>query len=202
MAHLRESVGIPVEKPYDLVVTHGGFVAQNHYQAAKAGVAALGALPPSGGSLILVADNRDAEPIGSDGYRTALALLKAIGPEALDRLLASPDWPFILDQWEAQMWGKVFKRVTMDDFMYFAPQLGPDDRRIVPGIDGALLAVPTAAGTVADASFAGPNAAASVVRAAVARFLARRGATESDVASGKIRIAYLADGPYGIPLPR
>ena len=100
------------------------------------------------------------------------------------------------------MWGKVFKRVTMDDFVYFAPQLGPGDRRIVPGIDGAMFAVPTAAGTVADASFAGPNAAASVVRAAVARFLARRGATESDVASGKIRIAYLADGPYGIPLPR
>ncbi len=202
VAHLRESVGIPVEKPYDLVVTHGGFVAQNHYQAAKAGVAALGALPPSGGSLLLVADNRDAEPIGSDGYRTALALLKAIGPEALDRLLASPDWHFLLDQWEAQMWGKVFKRMTMDDFVYFAPQLGPGDRRIVPGIDGANLAFPAAAGKAAEASRAGANAAAGVVRAAVARFLARRGATESDVAAGKVRIAWLVDGPYGIPFRR
>lgn len=51
VGHLRAHVGIPVEKPYDLVVTHGGFFAQNHYQAAKAGVAALGALLDSGGSL-------------------------------------------------------------------------------------------------------------------------------------------------------
>jgi hypothetical protein len=41
---------------------------------------------------------------------------------------------------------------------------------------------------------------AEVVKRAVSRFLARRGMTESDVASGRVRIAWLADGPYGIPL--
>ena len=190
VSRLRESVGIPVGKPYDLVVTHGGFVAQNHYQAAKAGVAALGALPPSGGSLILVADNRDPEPVGSEGYRAALSLLKAVGPEALDRVLASPDWTFIVDQWEAQMWAKVFRRVRMDDFVYFAPQLKPADRRIIPGVDGAGLTGRLSVGACE---------VGDVVSLAVARFLALRGMVESDVASGRVRIAWLADGPYGIP---
>ncbi len=190
VSRLRESVGIPIGKPYALVVTHGGFVAQNHYQAAKAGVGALGALPPSGGGLILIADNRDPEPVGSEGYRVALSLLKILGPEALERILASPDWTFIVDQWEAQMWAKVFRRVRMDDFVYFAPQLEPADRRIIPGVDGASLTGRLSAGACG---------VADVVSLAVARFLALRGMVESDVASGRIRIAWLADGPYGIP---
>jgi nickel-dependent lactate racemase len=213
VAHLRAHVGIPVEKPYDLVVTHGGFVAQNHYQAAKAGVAALGALPQAGGGLILVADNRDAEPIGSDTYRIAIALLKALGPEALDRLLASPDWRFMVDQWEAQMWGKVLKRVKAEDFVYFAPQLGPGDRRILPGVDGrGLLGEAGGPHCRSGASALPPDSpayreaagreVAEVVRRSVARFLAGRGLSESDVASGKARVAWLADGPYGIPLAR
>jgi nickel-dependent lactate racemase len=213
VGHLRAHVGIPVDHPYDLVVTHGGFVAQNHYQAAKAGVAALGALPESGGGLILVADNRDAEPIGSDGYRLSIALLKALGPAALDRLLASPDWRFIVDQWEAQMWGKVLKRVKAEDFIYFAPQLGPEDRRILPGVDGrGLLGESGGLHGRSGASALPPDSpafreaagreVAGVVRLVVARFLSARGFVESDVASGKARVAWLADGPYGIPIPR
>jgi nickel-dependent lactate racemase len=232
VARLRGAVGIPIDRPYDLVVTHGGFVAQNHYQAAKAAVAALGALAPArtdvsprrvaslgalgapdaavpGPGLILVADNRDAEPVGSDGYRATLALLKTIGPQALDRAFASPDWSFIVDQWEAQMWAKVFKRVAMEDFVYFAPQLGPEDRRILPGFDGRSLLAgdvrnfvpPTDTSAVAAAATATTAVeVAEVVKRAVSRFLARRGMTESDVASGRVRIAWLADGPYGIPL--
>ncbi len=216
VARLRDLVGIPVDEPYDLVVTHGGFVAQNHYQAAKAAVASLGALATlradsvgsaggaqgaggarradgADGGIILVADNRDSEPVGSDRYRCVLSLLKTIGPYALDRVLASPDWNFIPDQWEVQMWAKVFKRVKMDDFVYFAPQLGPADRRIIPGVDGRGLLAPGARGD--------PCAeVAEVVRKAVSRFLARRGMTESDVASGRVRVAWLADGPYGIPI--
>jgi len=211
VAHLRAHVGIPIEKPYDLVVTHGGFVAQNHYQAAKAGVAALGALPRFGGGLVLVADNRDAEPIGSDTYRISIALLKTLGPEALDRLLASPDWRFLIDQWEAQMWGKVLKRVKAEDFVYFAPQLGPGDRRILPGVDGHSLLGGygdalgrSGASSLPVASLAYREAAerevSEVVRRAVERYLSSRGLAESDVASGRARVAWLADGPYGIPM--
>jgi nickel-dependent lactate racemase len=191
--HLRKHVGIPVGKPFDLVITHGGFVASNHYQAAKAGVAALAALPASGGSLIMVADNRDAEPIGSDGYRITLSLLKKVGPRILNRILASPDWEFIVDQWETQMWAKVLDRVMPEDFVYFAPQLGPGDRRILPGMDGRALIGGNPSRTGAEVP--------DFIDAAIRRFLSKRGAAASDVASGKLRVAFLADGPYGIPIP-
>jgi nickel-dependent lactate racemase len=194
VGHLRDSVGIAVERPFDLVVTHGGFVAQNHYQAAKAGVAALGALASSGSGLILVADNRDAEPIGSAGYRALLPLLKTIGPIAFDRLLASPEWTFIPDQWEVQMWAKVFKKIAMDDFVYFAPQLSQADAQILPGVDGRSFLPP---GPTREAALEVPE----MIAKAVARFLSRRGFAEADVAAGRVRIAWLADGPYGIPGP-
>ena len=192
VSRLEEEVGIPVGRPYDLVITHGGFVARNHYQAAKAGVAALGALTAHGGGLILVADNRDSEPIGSDGYRATLALLKKIGPEAFNRVLASPDWEFIVDQWEAQMWARVLARVAPENFVYFAPQLDPGDRRILPGTDGRNL-------IGGDPGRDGTDVPA-FLRAAVSRFLARRSLAESDMASGRLRVAFLADGPYGIPI--
>ena len=194
VARLAEEVGIQVDKPYDIVLTHGGFVARNHYQAAKAGVAALGALPGSGGSLIMVADNRDSEPVGSDGYRTTLALLRKIGPVAFDRVLVSPDWDFIVDQWEAQMWARVLKRVAPEDFVYFAPQLGQGDRRILPGMDGRALIGGEPATTGAEAP--------AFLEEALSRCLKRRGLSEADIARGKVRVAWLADGPYGIPVGR
>jgi nickel-dependent lactate racemase len=194
VAQLKRSVGIPVERPFDLVVTHGGFVAQNHYQAAKAAVASLGALAGPGSGLIIVADNRDAEPVGSAGYRALLPLLKTIGPEAFDRLLSSPEWTFVTDQWEVQMWAKVFKRVAMDDFVYFAPQIGPADMRAIPGVDGRSLLRTDEASNPAEA-------VPRVIQGAIAGFLARRGFTNADVAAGRVRVAWLADGPYGIPGP-
>ena len=119
----------------------------------------------------------------------------------------------MVDQWEAQMWGKVLKRVKAEDFVYFAPQLGPGDRRILPGVDGRGLlgeagglhghsgasALPPDSPTYREAA---GREVAEVVRRSVARFLAGRGLSESDVASGKARVAWLADGPYGIPLAR
>jgi len=195
VTHLSAHVGIFIEKPYDLVITHGGFVACNHYQAAKAGVAALGALPPSGGSLVMVADNSDKEPVGSDGYRTTLALLKKVGPRVLNRILASPDWEFIIDQWESQMWAKVLEKVIPENLLYFAPQLEPADRRILPGTDGRTL--------IEGAVVHGRSGEVSTfIDAAIRRFLKARGAAAADIAHGKLRVAYLADGPYGIPIVR
>lgn len=193
VAKLRSYIGIPVDRPYDLILTHGGFVAMNHYQAAKAAVASLGALA-EGGSLVMVADNRDVNPVGSDRYRITLALLKMIGAQAFDRVLASPDWAFIPDQWQVQMWAKVFRHIAMRDFVYFAPQLDDRDWRDLPGTDGRnfMPADRRASPRLEDA--------AAVIEGAVAGFLAKRGFTEGNVAAGRCRIAWLADGPYGIPL--
>jgi len=221
VAKLKSYVGIPLKHQYDLVVTHGGFVAVNHYQAAKAAVASLGALK-AGGGLILVANNKDPNPVGSDRYRTVLSMLKLVGAEALDRALASTDWPFVPEQWQVQEWAKVFKRISMRDFVYFAPQLDDRDWRDLPGVDGrALLTAQSsrdargARGTILPATDAPDNVGGTsspadsnpsaddipaIIEAAIADFLAKRGFTAADVASGRCRIAYLADGPYGIPL--
>ncbi|TXT51467.1 MAG: hypothetical protein FD137_14 [Spirochaetes bacterium] len=193
VAKLKSYVGIPLNRQYDLVVTHGGFVAVNHYQAAKAAVASLGALK-AGGGLILLANNKDPNPVGSNRYRTVLSMLKLAGAEALDRVLASPDWPFIPEQWQVQEWAKVFKKISMSDFVYYAPQLDDKDWRDLPGIDGQSLVGKDNTRKSAE------ETVPAVVNVAVERFLARRGFTLQDVAEGVCHIAYLADGPYGIPM--
>jgi len=60
---VRRVVAIPVEREYDIVLTHGGYVGINHYQNAKA---ACNALPivRENGFLILAACERDQDPIG------------------------------------------------------------------------------------------------------------------------------------------
>jgi hypothetical protein len=66
---IKTYVEIPVEKEFDIVLTHGGYVGRNHYQLAKAAVGALPAVK-KGGTVIVAADNRDAEPIGGPEYKT------------------------------------------------------------------------------------------------------------------------------------
>ena len=189
VAKIKSYIGIPVAGLYDLVVTHAGFVGINHYQAAKVGVAALGALR-KGGHLIVVADNKDAvNPVGSLSYRTTLQLLKIIGPEAFNRAIMSKDWTFIPDQWQTQMWTKLFDHIPFEHFHYFAPQL--DDRHWVdlPGIDGRsyLAAQRRGSPQLTDA----PDFVKAALAAAIASYPADK--------RGSLRIAYLSDGPYGVP---
>lgn len=192
VAKVKSYVGIPVEGEYDVVVTHAGFVGINHYQAAKASVAALGALK-AGGHLILVADNKDAaNPVGSLPYRTTLQLLKLIGPAAFTSLIMGRDWKFIPEQWQTQMWAKVFDRIPFEHFHYFAPQL--DDRHWadLPGMDGRryLSADRRASPTLVDAAAFVDGALAAAI------------ASYPETSRSQLRIAYLSDGPYGIPYRR
>jgi nickel-dependent lactate racemase len=72
---------IRVEKEFDIVLTHGGYVGRDHYQTAKSGVGAL-PIAKQGGIIIIAANNRDPlEPIGSTEYRTLIHLLKMQGPD-------------------------------------------------------------------------------------------------------------------------
>ena len=104
---IKDYVAIPLDREYDVVLTHGGYVGQNHYQTAKAAVGALPAVKKDG-MLIIVASNRDTfDPVGSPEYRTLVHLLKLQGPDGYLRLLQSPDWKFTKDQWEPEVWGKV-----------------------------------------------------------------------------------------------
>lgn len=189
--HLRATTCIPVQREYDIVVAHAGFVGINHYQAAKVGVTAIPIVKPQG-KLIVVADNTDIDPVGSPFYRTALHLLKHLGPEQFESLIQSSNWRFLPEQWQVQMWAKLFKKITFDDFVYYSPQLKAEDYVIVPGRNG---------------NFYLPNSRmyqdeleniADVVETAVQSWMSSMQVQRSE----EISIAYMADGPYGIPIVR
>lgn len=182
---------IPIEKEYDIVVTHAGFVGINHYQAAKVAVASLPALKPNG-KIIIAANNTDADPVGSPNYRTVLHLLKIMGAERFNRLLLSQDWTFVPEQWQVQMWSKLFLKTAPDNLVYFSPQLSQQDYRIIPGVNGSqYLPDPEHRQTSL-------NDVPYVIQRAL------QAAVDQLKADGResISIAYLADGPYGIPVKR
>ncbi len=186
---IKNTVSIPIEQEYDLVISHAGFVGINHYQAAKVGVASLPALKP-GGRLVVVADNTDVDPVGSLNYKTVLRLLKLMGSEKFNRLLLSPDWTFIPDQWQVQMWARVFAKIPPENFVHYAPQFTKEHYGIIPGVDGsAFLKRPSKQG-------AGVESIGEVLASALARFKAPLEAEGRQ----DVTLAFLADGPYGIPV--
>jgi nickel-dependent lactate racemase len=186
---LKQDVGIKVDREYDLVITHAGFVGVNHYQAAKAGVTAARILKPDG-TLIMAADNRDPDPVGSPRYRTVLHLLKLIGAENFNRLILSGDWTFIPEQWQVQMWTRLFAKIPMDNFIYYSPQLTEDDYKYLPGIDGNLFL------PAGERYQDGLHLISRVVEQAIQQRI------DLQTNPKDFAIACLADGPYGIPIRR
>lgn len=187
---LTEYVSIPIDREYDIVVTHAGFVGINHYQAAKAAVVAIPVLKP-GGRLVMGANNVDTDPVGSPTYRTVLHLLALHGPDAYLRLITSPDWKFVPEQWQVQMWAKVFAKIPMQNFTYCASHITPKDAAILPGKDGNLLLPPQRRYSRS------LDDTARMVELAVAE------AVDEYRARGVApTIAYLKDGPYGIAVRR
>ncbi|NLW56846.1 MAG: nickel-dependent lactate racemase [Firmicutes bacterium] len=186
--HLKSYVAIPLNKEYDIVVTHAGFVGLNHYQAAKVGVVSIPALK-KGGRLIIVANTTDQDQIGNPTYRTMIHLLKMIGAERFNQLILSPDWVFIPDLWQAQMWTKLFAKIPPENLIYFSPSMSAHDYHILPCRDGNLYLPP-------EQRYGGDLASIPmVVTAAVTEEVERIRKEEKREAT----IAYLADGPYGIP---
>lgn len=132
---MSEFVRIPIQVPYDVVLTHAGYVGRDHYQSVKAAVNAMPAVKENG-LIVMVANNRDSEPIGSREYKTLLHLFKILGPDGYISILKHPDWVFTKDQWEPEMWGKPFRKVGADGLIYCAPQIPEDDFKIIPGVNG------------------------------------------------------------------
>ena len=132
---VRRVVAIPVDREYDIVLTHGGYVGINHYQNAKA---ACNALPivRENGFLILSACERDQDPIGPATYKTLLHLLKLQGPDGYLATLLNPAWKFTRDQWEPQMWGKVIGKIGEEGILYCTALIPEREQRLVPGTPG------------------------------------------------------------------
>jgi len=180
-------VGVSYEKSYDVVISHAGFVGINHYQAAKTGSTAQKVVT-SDGFVIIAAETIDsAHPVGALTYRTSLQLLKLLGAEKFMKLIKSPEWVFIPEQWQVQMWSKLFAHIPMDNFYYYSPQFTSEHYAVVPGIDGSQFVNST-----------------SITEAAQEFYL---GALE-DVAKRmnkqveELSVCVLIDGPYGIPVKK
>jgi len=136
---IKECAEIPLDREYDIVLTHGGYVGRDHYQTAKAGVGALPAVR-EGGVIIIAANNRDPiHPVGSPEYKMLLHLLKMQGPDRYLGLLESPHWQFTKDQWEPEVWGKVIRKVGEEGLIYCTVDISKEDHCLLPGVCGLDL---------------------------------------------------------------
>lgn len=185
---VKELVSIPISEPYDLVITHGGYVGINHYQTAKAACAALPALK-EGGRLIILGDNRDLDPIGSPEYRTLLHLLKLQGPDGYVQLLKSPHWHFTRDQWEPEMWGRILRKVGQKGLIYCSPNIPEEDYVYIPGRSGW--------------SFIREREGRELIELAEKMLKDAIQQAYSELAKGgrAPKVAFIYDGPYGVPVP-
>jgi nickel-dependent lactate racemase len=185
--HLRGYATVGFRESFDAVVTHAGFVGINHYQSVKAVLAALPSVR-RGGRLLVLAANTDTDPVGSLRYRSLLHLLALVGAEAFRRVIFSPDWTFIPEQWEVQAWGRALERLGPGGLVYYSPQLAERDCEILPGVDGNLLL---------DEGRRHRPEPGNVQRVLDAFLKEAR----PQKAGREPRVAFLADGPYGILTP-
>jgi len=185
---MKEYVQIPIEEPFDLVLTHAGYVGRDHYQSVKAAVCAMPAVKEAG-LIVMVANNCDAEPIGSQEYKTLLHLFKILGPHRYISILRHPDWVFTKDQWEPEMWGKPIRKVGEDGLIYCAAQIPERDYKIIPGASGYdFIDGSTEHGSVTKkAAVMFQNAVIYAVHHP--RFDGR-----------KPTVAFIQEGPYAIPI--
>ena len=182
--HLRGYVSVPFSEPFDAVVTHAGFVGLNHYQSVKAVLAALPAVA-SGGRLLVLAANTDEDPVGSQRYRSLLHLLTLVGAEGFRRLIFSPDWTFIPEQWEVQAWARALEALGPEGLVYYSPRMSARDCAVLPGTDGNLLLEPARRYRDEEGN----------LQRVLDAFLAGARPQRN---GGAPRLAFLADGPYGI----
>jgi lactate racemase len=183
---IRDTVSVPVEREYDIVLTHGGYVGRNHYQAVKAAHNALPAIR-RGGTLIVATDNRDRDPIGGPEYRSLLHMLKIQGAEHYMRMIEAPGWCFTKDQWEPEMWAKVFRKIDEKDFVYCTHTIPREEYCLIPGRCGL---------DYLQEEERRPAAAAvgemveNALRLAVAEYRGR---------GVEPAVAFIQEGPYAIP---
>ncbi len=88
------------------------------------------------------------------------------------------------------MWARVLQRTPQDNVIFFSPTMPENDYKILPNQDGNLY-------LPCDQRYRGAwDDTARVVEAAVLEEVRRIQETEKREAA----IAFLADGPYGIPV--
>jgi nickel-dependent lactate racemase len=181
---LRSYVAIPTKEKYDLVLTHAGYVGVNHYQAAKAAVAAA-PLIEENGICLLAAYHTDPDPMGGSNYKKMMHLLGEIGTEKFIAMILDPSWTFVPEQWEAQMWTRLFKKIPPDNLIYCSLEIPRETYFWLPGTDARTLV--DEAKSLKELVEKSLDSTVKKLRSSLGR---------------EPRIALLADGPYGIPVAK
>jgi len=179
---LQSYVAIPVNKKYDLVISHAGFVGINHYQGAKAGTI-CGSILREGGMCIMAARHADSDPIGTETYKKMLRLLNEKGAKSYESLIKAPDWTFVPDQWQPQMWARLFRVIPPKNLIYCSKEIPVESFTWIPGISGSSLAT-------------GKSDLQEIVEKSISWALIKLRADLDREPS----VAVLRDGPYGIPV--
>lgn len=182
---IRNYVSVPIEREYEIVLTHGSYVGRNHYQAVKAAHNALPAIR-KGGIMIIATNNCDKEPIGGPEYKSLLHMLKIQGVDHYMQMIEAPGWRFTKDQWEPEMWGKVFRKINEKRFFYCTHTIPREDYSIIPGQCGLDLLMEERIESI----MAVRDMIENALRFAVADYR-ERGIEPT--------IAFIREGPYAIP---
>ncbi|MDH5466435.1 MAG: nickel-dependent lactate racemase [Candidatus Aminicenantes bacterium] len=179
---LKSYAAIPFEEEYDLVIGHTGFVGVNHYQAAKGALTCLPLLKEDA-ICILAGCHTDTDPVGSTNYKRMIRLLSEKGPEKFVETILAPSWSFIPDQWEAQMWARLFRKIAPDNLIYCTSDIPEESFSWIPGRDARTM--------ISDAEDLRDLVEKSIDWAYKKLCLSL---------GREPLIAYLPDGPYGIPV--
>jgi lactate racemase len=137
------------------------------------------------GYCVLASDHTDTDPIGSPLYKKMLKLLGEKGADQFEKLITDPSWTFIPEQWEAQMWGRLFKKIPFENLFYCNRKIPSSDFSWLPGTDARSLF---------------PEASSLKQLTEQSVFWALKKLQSHGIK--KPEIAILLDGPYGIPVYR
>ena len=88
------------------------------------------------------------------------------------------------------MWARLFSKIPPENFIYYSPRLSLNDYKIIPGVDGNTF-LPKSERYKDNFK----NAAQVIEKALEEAIYELKSAGQE-----KARIAYLADGPYGVPV--
>lgn len=168
---IKDYVIIPIKQKYDLVITHAGFVGVNHYQTAKAAVVASYILNKNG-FCVLVGRHTDPDPIGGENYKKLIRILKKGGSKKFLELISDPSWKFVPGQWQVQMWTRLFNKIPQENLIYYSKEIPQDAFSWLPGRYTRSLK--------------------KSIDFAVEQLRKKLGKEP--------KTAFLADGPYGIPI--
>jgi len=136
---IREYTQVEVDNHYDIILTHGGKGTVNHYQAIKAAIGTTPAIK-EGSMVILVAHNKDVEPIGSEHYKRLMRIFVEKGLGNYLPMIKDSKWQFTPDQWEPQKWEQFFLKIgAFDNLIYCTTNIPPKDLDSLPGISGYTL---------------------------------------------------------------